>query len=156
MQMPTASVLWFQWQLFIHWKASKWTHGLKVSIRLFSLLVCICSTASQTQVRWTHLTFLCFFFPAPCPPSLWYNTTLNRLTHVATFSVCNSPKFVQRHGQMLPTNSKVTSIFTRKKKPFSFGSSVSDLIRVNKPQCGERNSMFSLLIGISRSDIRVT
>lgn len=42
----------------------KWTRGLSkfLSTSLFSLLVRVCSTISQTQTRWTHLTFLCLVF----------------------------------------------------------------------------------------------
>lgn len=127
----------------------KWTCGLSksLSISLFSLLALVYYTMSKTQTRWTHLTFP----PSPFPLSLWHNTTRilwDTLPHFVSVIVVN-----------LFTTSVVNKLQGKTEGPLIFRSSVSDLIMVNTPQCGERNSMFSLLIEISRTfpcDIRGT
>ena len=143
-------------------KTGTWTLKVSTHKLIFFSCVGICHHIADTDARWTHLTFFCLFFPAPCPPCLWCNTPSGPLRHLATFGVCHSRKFVYKDGQNVVNKLQSnTHIYSEKKRgeALIFRSSVSDLIRVNKPQCGERNSMFSLLIGISRTflcDIRGT
>lgn len=131
MPVPTASVLWFQWQLFIHWKASERTHGPKVSIRLFSLPVCTCfyHVADTGELNSLDLPLLLFLASLII---LWI------LRHLSMHFFCLQSSCIWFGEINESTNSKVTLILTRGgKKNFIFGWSVSDLIRVNKSQCGE-------------------
>lgn len=129
----------------------KWTRGLSTfSIHQLIFFACVRMfhhIADTGEMNSLDLPL------SPFPPSLWYNTT-NPLRHVGTVYVRNYCKFVYKYGPTLSINSKVTPIFIRKRGPLILGSSVRDLIRVNKPQCGERNAMFSLLIGFSRTFVR--
>lgn len=156
-------LLWSEHEYLLHlcydFSGNRWFIGrlqmdrwaLEVSIHKLIFFACVRMFHHIADTdEMNSLDFPLSLFPAPFPPSLWCNTTWilwDLLLHFVSVILVNLFTEMDKCCQQTP---KLTPIFTRK-KPLIFRSSVSDLIRVYKPQCGERNSMFSLLTGISRT-----